>query len=63
MAGCTQWWGTAIDGDDKLEWFYLPRRYLHLRREERPGMWMNIDDSQPSAKRAVLKSISAARRG
>jgi hypothetical protein len=54
------WWGTAIDGDDKLEWFYQPRLYLHLRREER-GAWMNIDDPPPSAKRAVLKSIRAAK--
>jgi len=54
------WWGDAVEGDDKLEWFYQPRRYLHMRREERPGMWINEDPS-PTARRLVLKSIRAAK--
>jgi hypothetical protein len=54
------WWGTAIDGAEKIEWFYEPRFYLHMRREERPGMWMNFDPP-PEAKVVVLKAIRAAK--
>jgi|SRR5580692_6223280 hypothetical protein len=58
-----QWWGTAIDGDDKYQWFYTPRSRFAVRIEERPRMWSNIDNPPPSAKRAVLKAIRASRRG
>lgn len=54
------WWGTAIDGAEKIEWFYQPRLYLHTCKEERPGMWMNFDPV-PEAKAAVLKAIRAAK--
>jgi hypothetical protein len=54
------WWGTAIDGAEKIEWFYQPRRYLHMRREEPPGMWINFDPA-PEAKAVVLKAIRAAK--
>jgi hypothetical protein len=57
------WWGDAIDGDDKLEWFYEPRLFVRFRREERPSMWVNIYPTPPAAKRAVLKAIRAAKEG
>jgi hypothetical protein len=54
------WWGTATDGGEKIEWFYWPRLYLHMRREERLGMWMNVAPP-PGAKAVVLKAIRAAK--
>jgi hypothetical protein len=54
------WWGTATDGAEKIEWFYQPRFYLHTRKEERPGMWINFDPT-PEEKAAVLKAIRAAK--
>ena len=54
------WWGQATDSGGKIEWFYQPRLYLHMRREERPGMWMNFDPT-PEAKAVVLKAIRAAK--
>jgi hypothetical protein len=56
------WWGTAIAGDDKFEWFYQPKLYLHMRREEPriPGCWMNLDPPR-RAKRAVLEAIRVAK--
>jgi hypothetical protein len=44
----------------KIEWFYQPRLYLHTRKEERPGMWINFDPP-PGAKAVVLKAIRAAK--
>jgi hypothetical protein len=54
------WWGTATDGAEKIEWFYQPRLYLHMRREERPCMWMNFDPAD-SARQIVLKAVRAAK--
>jgi hypothetical protein len=55
------WWGTAIDGDAKFEWFYTPRSRFDMRVEERPGMWVNIRDPRPGDKRAVLKAIKVSK--
>ncbi len=62
MKRCTQWWGTAIDGDKNYEWFYQPRRWLHMREEDPgiPGCFMNVNPPPP-AKQAVLTAIRAAK--
>jgi len=58
-----QWWGSAIDGDDRLNWFYTPRRRLRLHREERPGsgMWIVDADLPRGAQRAVARAVRAAK--
>jgi hypothetical protein len=50
------WCGTANDGGNKIEWFYQPGIYLHTRREERPGMWINFDPPA-CVRRLVLKPV------
>jgi hypothetical protein len=59
---CTQWWGIASAGTENYQWFYEPRLWLHMRRQEPliPKCWMNIDPPH-GARRAVLKAIREAR--
>jgi hypothetical protein len=56
------WWGMASNGDKNYQWFYWPRKWLHLHEqdEENPRSWSNVDPP-PNAKRAVLKAIRAAK--
>jgi hypothetical protein len=58
MKRCAQWWGTASSGDEKYEWFYEPRSYVQMRKEEPqiPGCFMNIDPPA-GAKEAILKAV------
>jgi hypothetical protein len=62
LANCGLWWGTAIDGDHKFEWFYDPEclQSLQIRREEpsMPRYWTNIKPA-PAAATAVRKAVRA----
>lgn len=53
------WLGTAIDGLDRLEWFYQPGVSFDLRREQQTGMWFPLESPPPGAWRAVLSAIKA----
>jgi hypothetical protein len=55
------WWGTAIDGADKIKWFYeTSGHHLTFRREQpnMPGYSLNIE-STAAAKEAVTRDIRA----
>jgi hypothetical protein len=58
---CTQWWRIASAGTEKYQWFYEPRLWLHMRRQEPliSKWWMNIDPPH-GARRAALKAIREA---
>ena len=60
MKGCTQWWGTAIEGEKNYDWFYEPRSRLCVREEERPGCFTNIEPPH-GARRKVVKAVRAAK--
>jgi hypothetical protein len=61
-AGSTIWSGTAEQGSQKLQWFYWPRNWLHVREQDsiNPKCWMNIEPPD-GAKQAVLKAVREAR--
>lgn len=57
------WSGTAVDGTDRFEWFYVPRGRFAVRKEEAalPGSFMYVDAPQ-AARRAVQRAVLALRR-
>ena len=41
---CTQWSGTASNGDENYQWYYTPRSRFSMLKQE-PGMpraWMRV---------------------
>jgi hypothetical protein len=57
---CTLWSGTASDGKNRYEWFYEPRRWLHMRQQDpqMPRCWMYVDPPI-AVRRLVVKAIRA----
>ncbi|MDQ1387460.1 MAG: hypothetical protein QOF56_914 [Acidobacteriaceae bacterium] len=62
LPSCMLWSGTASEGNKKYEWFYEPRRWLHMRKQEplMPRCWMDVEPPD-GARRLVVKVIRAAK--
>ena len=61
MKRCTQWWGTAMNGERNHLWFYEPRRRLrkHEQDNRNPHCWMNVEPPA-NARPIVLKAVGTA---
>ena len=60
--GAGMWYGSAVEGGKRFQWYYRPRSLFHMTEEEGsiPNSWMNVHPPV-GAKRAVLRAIRAAK--
>jgi hypothetical protein len=59
---CTQWSGTASNGDANYQWYYTPGSRFSMLKQE-PGMprvWMQVDPPS-GARRTVVRAIRATK--